>query len=42
MNTTHTTTHNTNDFHLPSRGEMGYIAAAAVMPYLLACILLAV
>lgn len=40
MNTT--TNVKTNDFHRPTRGEMGYIAAAALMPYLLACILLAV
>lgn len=37
-----TTTHNTNDFHLPTRAEAGYIAAAALMPYLLACVLLVV
>jgi hypothetical protein len=45
MNTT-TTLQHTNatqpGFHLPTRGEMGYIATAALMPYLLACILLAV
>jgi len=37
---TNPTSNPTNEFHLPTRAELGYIAAAALMPYLLASILL--
>jgi hypothetical protein len=44
MNTTqhpHNVPHAAPRFRLPDRAELGYICASALMPYLLACILLA-